>query len=172
MVIGLVGLASGTFAYFQDQATGAAQITAGKVDLKASGQDYLGDIYLPHLVPGDSGYMNLGSVQNVGNSKGELFLTITHADGTALENQDLTLYFVANGQIKYVNLANGATDVDLGQMAAGGSMPMSLYFNYADTGNLQAGMGATHTYGITLSLRSVGTAGQDINVANNYYQNN
>lgn len=168
LTIGLLAAAgsAGTWAYFQDQATGAGIITAGTVDLKAGTSESLGDIYLPHLVPGDYGTMNLGHVENIGTAPGNLYLTITHTDGTAVD-PNLKLYFVANGVTKYVNLADGATDVYLGPMIASGSMPMGLYFEYTDTGALQTG--ADHSYGITLNLRSTGSNYGTVDVANNYY---
>ena len=158
---------AGTWAYFQDQATGTGHIVAGTVDLKAGGSDSLSDIYLPNLVPGDYGTMNLGHVENSGTAPGELYLTITHADNTAVD-PSLKLYFVANGVTKYVNLADGASNVDLGPMTAGGSMPMGLYFEYTNLDAVQTG--ANHVYGITLSLRSTGQNFGNINVANDWFQ--
>lgn len=157
---------AGTWAYFQDQATGTGYVVAGTVDLKAGTSDSLGNIYLPNLVPGDYGTMNLGKVDNKGTAPGELYLTVTHTDGTAVD-PSLKLYFVANGITKTVNLADGAANVDLGPMAAGGSMPMGLYFEYTNLDAVQTG--ANHVYGITLNLRSAGENFGNINVANDWF---
>src|SRR5665647_445336 len=112
---------AGTWAYFQSTATGTSNIHAGTVDLSAtyggSATTNLGNIALPNLVPGDSGYMKLGHVENSGTAPGELWMKIVKTSGT--NTNDLEIYAVnpANNAIISANLNKGG-DVDLGAMAA------------------------------------------------------
>jgi predicted ribosomally synthesized peptide with SipW-like signal peptide len=170
---------AGTFAYFQDTASGAAKITTGNPDLvtvfNGNAYDILGDIYLPHLVPGDYGYMDLGKIQNRGSAGGNLFIKVDPIAGVA---DDLHLYAcdVNGNPLGSVDLAHGG-EVKVGSMAAkvgsvNAEFPMKIYFSYTETGNLQTGNGVSYNFPITVSLRSTGQNLQTINVPNNYYATN
>jgi predicted ribosomally synthesized peptide with SipW-like signal peptide len=175
MVIGLVGLASGTFAYFQDQSTGTAKITTGNPDLVAvlnsvGNQDF-GNIYLPHIVPGDSGVMNLGEIQNQGSAGGDLYVTVP------VYNVPSELHLYACDQygnaLTSDDLANGGT-IKIGSMAAkangiNAKFPIYMKFVYDETGNPQTGNGVDYNFAVTLSLRTVGTNYGVVDKTNDYY---
>ena len=180
LMIGLLAVAAsaGTWAYFQDSANGAAKITAGNPDLVAvfpsvgTYQDF-GDIYLPHLVPGDSGMMNLGEIQNQGTAGGDLYVTIPTYSGIPT---DLHLYACDRYGNALADLSQGGT-VKIGSMAAkaGGvnaKFPIYMKFAYTETSNPQTGAGADYNFAVTLSLRTAGTNYGTVNVANDFYKNN
>jgi predicted ribosomally synthesized peptide with SipW-like signal peptide len=178
----LVAIGSaGTWAVFQDTSTGSAKVTTGNPDLVAvlNGQAYqdFGDIYLPHLVPGDFGYMNLGEIQNAGTAGGDLYITVPPYDGV---DTNLKIYACdVNGNIigGSANLAQGG-EVKIGSMGAkdkntgNTKFPVKIYFEYHDTGAVQPGNGVNYNFATTLSLRTVGHDFGTINKANDFYNNN
>lgn len=176
-VLAAVGSA-GTWAYFQDTAAGSAKIITGNPDLVTvfggNTYDVLGDIYLPHLVPGDYGYMDLGKIENRGSAGGDLYVSVPTAV-TAGVDPDLHLYACdgSGNPIGSVDLAHGG-EVKIGSMAAkvgttNAQFPVKIYFSYHETGTLQTYNGVNYNFPVTVSLRTAGQNLQTINVANDYY---
>ena len=170
---------AGTWAFFQDQSTGNAKLTTGNPDLVAvfDNQVYqnFGDIYLPHIVPGDSGFMDLGEIQNAGSAGGDLYISVPVYSGVD-ENLHIYACNEAGESLETVDLVDGG-EIQIGSMDASVEgvndiFPVKIKFVYDDTGEPQTGNGVSYDFAVTLTLKTAGGDLGTIDVANNYYENN